>query len=376
MEDADGVDTPAGLAGASWPAPSDGLCAVCECLSCDCADSVTATDEVAAAAAAQGAGSAMEKRKGKSWSHSRKSKAKKNNDKMHERNRYRERPPNFAKLAASRPALRAHLVGGGRRPTLNWKAPGASIELTKALLEEDFGLRWSMPEDRLCPTIPQKLNYLHWIEDLLALGGTQQSAFERGVDTESRDWVRGVDIGTGASCIYPLLGAAMHPNWTFDALELDPRSLACARDNVHANADLLLSSTNGPPGDGIEHSAAGTRVVAHQAAAGYDGRDEGGVLVGPWMDGLPAREWDFCMCNPPFFSSMDEAASKPSTACRGQEVEMVCPGGEVAFVGRIIYDSLQLRERFRWYHTPLILENSEGNRFKIPILFFARICMK
>ena len=27
-------------------------------------------------------------------------------------------------------------------------------------------------------------------------------------------------------------------------------------------------------------------------------------------------------------------------------------------------------------HTPLILENSEGNRSKIPILFFARICMK
>ena len=27
-------------------------------------------------------------------------------------------------------------------------------------------------------------------------------------------------------------------------------------------------------------------------------------------------------------------------------------------------------------HTPLILENSEGNRSKIPILIFARICMK
>ena len=27
-------------------------------------------------------------------------------------------------------------------------------------------------------------------------------------------------------------------------------------------------------------------------------------------------------------------------------------------------------------HTPLVLENSEGNRSKIPILFFARICMK
>ena len=27
-------------------------------------------------------------------------------------------------------------------------------------------------------------------------------------------------------------------------------------------------------------------------------------------------------------------------------------------------------------NTPLVLKNSEGNRSKIPILFFARICMK
>ena len=46
---------------------------------------------------------------------------------------------------------------------------------------------------------------------------------------------------------------------------------------------------------------------------------------------------------------MAEAASNPSTACRGQEVEMVTPGGEVAFVGRIVADSLQLREQIRWY---------------------------
>eukprot|EP01043_Picozoa_sp_COSAG02_P051427 COSAG02_NODE_5410_length_4351_cov_5.357479_4_plen_160_part_00 len=46
---------------------------------------------------------------------------------------------------------------------------------------------------------------------------------------------------------------------------------------------------------------------------------------------------------------MTEAASNPSTACRGQEVEMVTPGGEVAFVGRMVADSLQLREQIRWY---------------------------
>ena len=46
---------------------------------------------------------------------------------------------------------------------------------------------------------------------------------------------------------------------------------------------------------------------------------------------------------------MAEAASNPATACRGQEVEMVTPGGEVAFVGRMIEDSMHLREQIRWY---------------------------
>lgn len=46
---------------------------------------------------------------------------------------------------------------------------------------------------------------------------------------------------------------------------------------------------------------------------------------------------------------MTEAASNPSTACRGQEVEMVTPGGEVAFVGRMVEDSMHLRGQIRWY---------------------------
>jgi 23S rRNA (adenine1618-N6)-methyltransferase len=62
------------------------------------------------------------------------------------------------------------------------------------------------------------------------------------------------------------------------------------------------------------------------------------------------------MTNPPFYSSSDElsasAAKKslaPSTACTGAPVEMVTPGGEVAFVTRVIEESLVLRERVTWY---------------------------
>lgn len=65
---------------------------------------------------------------------------------------------------------------------------------------------------------------------------------------------------------------------------------------------------------------------------------------------------DFVMNNPPFYSSADDllasAASKsrpPHSACTGADVEMVTPGGEVAFVTRIIEESLLLRDKVRWY---------------------------
>ena len=73
------------------------------------------------------------------------------------------------------------------------------------------------------------------------------------------------------------------------------------------------------------------------------------------IDQLP-RTLDFLMTNPPFYASSEElsasAAKKsllPSTACTGAPVEMVTSGGEVEFVGRIIEESLVLRERVTWY---------------------------
>lgn len=58
--------------------------------------------------------------------------------------------------------------------------------------------------------------------------------------------------------------------------------------------------------------------------------------------------FDFCMCNPPFFESMEEAGLNPKTACGGTPEEMVCAGGEKAFIVRIIEDSVKLKQSFRY----------------------------
>lgn len=69
----------------------------------------------------------------------------------------------------------------------------------------DFA-RW-IPDGQLCPTVPNRSNYIHWIEDLLASDIIVRN-------NNSEDNVRGFDIGTGANCIYPLLGASLL-GWSF-----------------------------------------------------------------------------------------------------------------------------------------------------------------
>jgi 23S rRNA (adenine1618-N6)-methyltransferase len=67
--------------------------------------------------------------------------------------------------------------------------------------------RW-IPDGQLCPAVTNRANYIHWIEDLLALAPAPWRS------SAGAHLVAGVDIGTGANCIYPLLGASLH-GWRF-----------------------------------------------------------------------------------------------------------------------------------------------------------------
>lgn len=67
--------------------------------------------------------------------------------------------------------------------------------------------------------------------------------------------------------------------------------------------------------------------------------------------------YNFCMCNPPFFSSEEELDPKkvartssrplPRNAHSGAPGELVCEGGELSFVNKIIQDSLKLKGQIR-----------------------------
>jgi 23S rRNA (adenine1618-N6)-methyltransferase len=50
---------------------------------------------------------------------------------------------------------------------LDFSDPESIRQLTKALLLRDFNLSIELPEDRLCPPVPNRFNYIIWLQDLL-----------------------------------------------------------------------------------------------------------------------------------------------------------------------------------------------------------------
>ncbi|ETL78908.1 hypothetical protein, variant [Phytophthora nicotianae] len=241
----------------------------------------------------------------------------------HDRNRYKDNPPDFYALGEQYPEFKQYLrnVDDARcRASLAWDDPFAVRELTKTLLLHDFGLRWDIPINRLCPPLPNRLNYLHWIEDLLAQANWNGKRQTHQKSTEVA--VSGIDVGTGANCIYALLGATMS-KWKFIATEIDPVSYECAKENITSNQLETLISIKQTHTDKL--------------------------LLEPLEDEPPERKFDFVMCNPPFFDNMKEADTNPESSCMGSTNEMMFPGGEVAFIGNMISESEMLQNRILWF---------------------------
>ncbi|KAK0113672.1 hypothetical protein ONS96_014527 [Cadophora gregata f. sp. sojae] len=230
----------------------------------------------------------------------------------------------FATLALQDAEFAKILKSNGQ---IDFSHPESVQQLTKSLLKRDFGLKITLPPDRLCPPVPNRLNYIVWIQSLL---DCTNDSYGDTYDAERE--VIGIDIGTGASSIYPLLGCALRPGWRFAATDIDAKSLQFAKQNIqdngfHGRIKLLQTRPDEP------------------------------LLP---LDEMGFESIDFIMCNPPFYTSTSEMLSSaalkrrpPFTACTGSADEMVTPGGEVSFVMRMIDESLNLKDRVQWYTSML-----------------------
>jgi 23S rRNA (adenine1618-N6)-methyltransferase len=250
---------------------------------------------------------------------------------LHPRNRHPGRY-DFARLTRACPALKAFLI---RTPdgatSIDFGDTAAVRALNRALLAADYGIaHWTLPDGYLCPPIPGRADYLHGLADLLA--GSEGGEVPRGPA------IRVLDIGVGASCIYPLLGHAEY-RWHFVGSEIDATALQAARAIVQANG-------------------LGAAIALRQQPA----RDR--LFAGVVRAG---ERFDLTMCNPPFHASAAEAAAgsrrkwrnldrapargtrQPALNFGGRATELWCPGGEAAFVGRMIEESAEYRTRVRWF---------------------------
>lgn len=83
--------------------------------------------------------------------------------------------------------------------TLDFSDPAALRELTCAVLERDFGLKVEIPLDKLIPAVPQRLNYVHWIEDLLMCYGDCVQNTEGGASECAESAYEGVGVTSGST---------------------------------------------------------------------------------------------------------------------------------------------------------------------------------
>ncbi|OQE87597.1 hypothetical protein PENNAL_c0019G09220 [Penicillium nalgiovense] len=222
----------------------------------------------------------------------------------------------FAALALQSRDFAKHLKPNGQ---LDFTDPAAVRQLTTTLLQQDFHLKVEIPEDRLCPPVPNRLNYILWLQDLL---DSTTGGLHEGYD---RDWeVVGLDMYVFES--EDLQNPLINPT-DIDSNNIRTSQHNLALNNLESRIRIVHSDPNGP-------------------------------LIP--LEKLGCQTLDFTMCNPPFYTSSNELKQsaeqkerEPFSTCTGAEVEMVTSGGEVAFVKRMIDESLQLRERVQWYTSML-----------------------
>jgi 23S rRNA (adenine1618-N6)-methyltransferase len=224
---------------------------------------------------------------------------------------------NFDELIIKNPELKQFVAKNEfGTVTIDFSNLEAVRELNKALIcSLDKISNWNFPKENLCPPIPGRLDYIHYLADLLSLKGEAKI----------------LDIGTGATCIYPLLGASVF-DWSFVATDIDLDSLDVAQDIIDDN-NLT------------------EKIELRQQFK------EENILKGIIVDG---DSFTAVMCNPPFYKSAEEAQGANGRKSKnlgnnairnfaGNNNELWYIGGEKAFLHNYLYESSLYKTSSKWF---------------------------
>ena len=132
---------------------------------------------------------------------------------LHPRNRHQGRY-DFPQLIKSTPELGQFVIlNPYGKESIDFADPAAVRVFNRALLKAFYGIaHWDIPADFLCPPVPGRADYVHFLADLLA--SHNQGEIPRGAA------VRVLDVGVGANCIYPLIGYSDY-RWQFLGSDID-----------------------------------------------------------------------------------------------------------------------------------------------------------
>jgi 23S rRNA (adenine1618-N6)-methyltransferase len=275
---------------------------------------------------------------------------------LHSRNKNRDKY-DLSALTICNPELKKYIVpnrSGG--DSIDFSNPLAVKVLNRALLNHYYGIEnWEFPDENLCPPIPGRADYIHHIADILA-----ENNFGKIPTGEN---VICLDVGLGASCIYPIVGVTEY-DWTFIGSDIDPNAIASAQNIIDSNAALK---------NRVE-----CRLQENSSDVFY---------------GIVSKEEkiELTICNPPFHASIEEAqkgsrrkaknlsgknVKSPRLNFSGIASELVCEGGENQFIQNMIRESLEFSKTCYWFSTLVskqsnlkgiyrLLENSAATQIKM-----------
>lgn len=228
--------------------------------------------------------------------------------------------------------------------TIDFSNSLAVKALNKSLLITNYNiLNWDIPTDYLCPPIPGRVDYIHYLADLLA--DSNNGIIPNGEN------VQGLDIGIGANCIYPILGNQVY-GWSFVGTDIFEEAIESCEKIIQDNPQLIDFISLQLQGDG--------RFIFKNII-------------------LPEDKFAFTICNPPFHSSQEEATksnirkinalektknSKPVLNFGGQNAELWCEGGELAFITQMIFESAKYPLQVFWFTTLVSKKENLASLYK------------
>ncbi|PXX89541.1 23S rRNA (adenine(1618)-N(6))-methyltransferase RlmF [Marinobacter vulgaris] len=261
---------------------------------------------------------------------SEKSRAKPVRKGLHPRNLHNQ-GYDFPALVKSHPALASHVKANAHGGlSIDFADPSAVKALNAALLSRYYNIvDWDIPEGALCPPIPGRADYIHYMADLLGSGLEQPG-------------IKLLDIGTGANGIYPLLACQIY-GWQCVGSDINTQSLKNVATIIANNPALKERFT---------------LRTQHDKNHMFEGIIQAGEF------------FDVSVCNPPFHASPDEAVkgsrlkhnnlarsrgeqkaktASPTLNFGGLGAELWCKGGEQLFLKKLIRESQAYSTQCRWF---------------------------